>query len=33
MVKNGHGTLIFDEWMNLADFLHTNRYLRKLKVT
>ena len=28
-VKNGHGT----EWMNLAEFLHANTYLRKLQVT
>ena len=23
----------FNEWMNLAEFLHANTYLRKLKVT
>ena len=24
---------IFNEWINLAEFLHANTYLRKLKVT
>ena len=24
---------IFNEWMNLAEILHANTYLRKLKVT
>ena len=23
----------FNEWMNLAEFLHANAYLKKLKVT
>ena len=33
VVKNGHGTLNFNEWLNLAEFLHANIYSRKLKVT
>ena len=32
MVKNGHGTLNFNEWINLAEFLYANTHLRKLKV-
>ena len=24
---------IFNEWINLAEFVHANTYLRKLKVT
>ena len=34
--KNGHETLTsewMNEWMNVADFLHTNTYSGKLKVT
>ena len=33
VAKNWHGTLNFNEWMNLAKFLHANAYSRKLKVT
>ena len=33
MVKNGQWDSNFNEWINLAEFLHANTYLRKLKVT
>ena len=29
----GMGLYNFNEWINLAEFLHANTYLRKLKVT
>ena len=32
MVKNGQWDSNFNEWINLAEFLHANTYLRKLKV-